>query len=225
MLLDTLLSNTMPTEDAIIMFVFSIVVFFISLTLHEFAHALAAYKMGDPTPKAQGRLTLNPIKHLDLSGFICFIFLGFGWAKPVQINPLNFKKYRTGMRVVSVAGVLMNVFIGLLAAGIYAILLATVGISSVAMIYVCLLLEMFMVVNSALAIFNFLPIMPLDGFNFLASFFKSENKYTKFNLKYGTILLFSVLILNIILDKFTGFNILTLLYDFVFTPIKFLGVM
>ena len=224
MLFDTLLSGSSISGYSIIMFVFSIIVFFISLALHEFAHALAAYKMGDPTPKAQGRLTLNPIKHLDLSGFLCFMFLGFGWAKPVQINPLNFNKYRTGMRIVSVAGVLMNVFIGLLSAVIYAILLATVGLPSEAMLYVYLLLEMFMIVNSALAIFNFLPIMPLDGYNFLTSFFKSENKYTRFNLKYGTILLFAVLILNIILSRYFNFNIITLLYDFVFTPIKFIGV-
>ena len=225
MLFDTLLSGSTLTEENIIMFIFSIIVFFISLALHEFAHAYAAYKMGDLTPKVQGRLTLNPTKHLDLSGFLCFMFFGFGWAKPVQINPLNFKKYRTGMRIVSVAGVLMNVFIGLLSAAIYAILLTTVGIPSKAMLYVYLLLEMFMIVNSALAIFNFLPIMPLDGFNFLTSFFKSENKYTRFNLRYGTILLFVVLILNIIVDRYFNFNILTLLYDYVFTPIKFLGVM
>ena len=225
MIFSTLLSNSLSTEDAIIMLVFGIVVFFISLALHEFAHALAAYKMGDPTPKVQGRLTINPIKHLDLSGFLSFMFLGFGWAKPVQINPLNFKKFKKGIRLVSIAGVLMNVFLGLLAAIIYAILIATIGISNVALVYVYLLLEMFMIVNSALAIFNFLPIMPLDGYNFIASFFKSENKYTRFNLKYGIILLFSVLIVNAMIDRVTGFNILNLLYDFVFTPIKFIGVM
>jgi len=211
--------------DFILVSLAFILVIVISLSLHEFAHAFAAYKSGDDTPKFQGRVNINPMKHIDPIGLICCTLFGFGWAKPVQINPLNFKKYRTGMRIVSIAGVLMNVFIGLLSAAIYAILLVTVGFSSVAMVYVYLLLEMFMIVNSALAIFNFLPIMPLDGYNFLTSFFKSENKYTKFNLKYGTILLFAVLILNIVLDKFTGFNILTLLYDFVFTPIKFLGVM
>ena len=225
MIFNTILSNNLSTEDAIIMLVFSVVVFFISLSLHEFAHAFAAYKMGDLTPKIQGRLTINPLKHLDISGFICFLLLGFGWAKPVQINPLNFKKFKKGIRVVSVAGVLMNVFLGLVAAIIYSILLATVGISGVAITYVYMILEMFMIVNSALAIFNFLPIMPLDGFNFLTSFFRGENKYTRFNLRYGTILLFSVLIINSILSRTIGMNILTLLYDFVFTPIKYIGVL
>jgi len=225
LLIETFLSGGIPSDDAIIMFIFSVVVFFISLSLHEFAHGFAAYKMGDLTPKIQGRLTLNPFKHLDLTGFLCFLFLGFGWAKPVQVNPLNFKKYRTGMRIVSIAGVLMNVFIGLVAAVIYAILLATVGTSVQAVTYVYLLLEMFMVVNSALAVFNFLPFMPLDGYNFIASFFRSENKYSRFNLKYGTILIFSVLILNIILSRVFGFSILTLLYDFVFRPIKYIGVL
>jgi len=224
LIFNTILSNNLAIEDAIIMLIFSIVVFFISLALHEYAHSLAAYKMGDLTPKMQGRLTLNPLKHLDVSGFLAFLFLGFGWAKPVQINPLNFKKYRTGMRIVSIAGVLMNVFIGLLAAIIYAVLLATVGASSEVMVYIYLLLEMFMVVNSALAIFNFLPIIPLDGYNFITSFMKTENKFIRFNLRYGNILLFGVLIANIVLSRF-GFNILSILYNYVFTPIKYLGVL
>ena len=76
MLYYILFSNNLSQQDAIITFLFSIIVFFISLALHEFAHGFIAYKMGDPTPKVQGRLTLNPFKHLDLSGFLCFIFWG-----------------------------------------------------------------------------------------------------------------------------------------------------
>ena len=225
MIFSTILSDSLSTEDSIIMLVFSIVVFFISLAMHEFAHTLAAYKMGDVTPKAQGRLTLNPFKHIDLFGFISFMFLGFGWAKPVQYNPLNFKKFRKGIRIVSVAGVLMNVFLGLLSAIIYSILLATVGISGEVMVYVYLLLELFMMVNSALAIFNFLPIMPLDGYNFVTSFMKKENAFVRFNMRYGTILLFSVLIFNAIASRLIGLDLLNILYYFVFTPIKYIGVL
>ena len=90
------------------MFLISVVVFFISLAMHEFAHGFVAYKMGDPTPKMAGRVTLNPFKHLDLMGFLFFIFFGFGWAKPMPVNPLNFKKYKKGVRLVSIAGVLTN---------------------------------------------------------------------------------------------------------------------
>ena len=229
MLYYILFSGSLSQQDAIIMFLFSIIVFFVSLSLHEFAHGFAAYKMGDLTPKVQGRLTLNPFKHLDLGGFLAFVFLGFGWAKPVQVNPLNFKKYRTGMRIVSVAGVLMNLFIGLLAAGIYAILLATIGFESGAMTYVQLLLEMFMLVNSSLAIFNFLPIFPLDGFNFISTFLKPNNKFLNFNLRYGSRILFGILIGSMIFELMFGIDILywliTILYRYVFMPIALLGVL
>ena len=108
----------------------------ISLTIHEFAHGLAAVKMGDPTPKMAGRLTLNPFKHLDLKGFLLFILLGVGWAKPMPVNPMNFKKFKKGTRIVSIAGVLANFIIGLLAAIILAIIFANVGSASVGLSYV-----------------------------------------------------------------------------------------
>ena len=197
----------------------------IALVFHELAHGYISHKLGDPTPSRDGRLTLNPMAHLDLFGTICMVVFHFGWAKPVQYNPLNFKKFRKGIRIVSVAGVLMNVFLGLLAAIIYSILLATVGIGGEAMLYVYLLLELFMMVNSALAIFNFLPIMPLDGYNFVTSFMKKENAFVRFNMRYGTILLFSVLIFNAIASRLIGLDLLNILYYFVFTPIKYIGVL
>ena len=80
----------------------------IVLTLHEFAHAFVAYKCGDLTPKFNKRLTLNPMRHFDLVGLLCFTFVGFGWAKPVPINPNNFKHYRRGLAFTSTAGVIMN---------------------------------------------------------------------------------------------------------------------
>ena len=78
------------------------------LTLHEFAHAFVAYKCGDPTPKWNGRLSVNPARHFDLIGLICFAFVGFGWAKPVPVNPNNFRKYRKGSILTAGAGIVMN---------------------------------------------------------------------------------------------------------------------
>ena len=92
-------------------YIFAIIIAF---GLHEFAHAFSAYKLGDPTPKALGRLTLNPLKHLDMYGLIGFLVVGFGWAKPVEINPLNFKKYRRDMFLVSISGVLTNLLLAFL---------------------------------------------------------------------------------------------------------------
>ena len=229
MLYYILFSSTMSKEEAIIMFLFSIIVFFISLSVHEFAHGFVAYKMGDPTAKMQGRLTLNPLKHLDIKGFVCFILFGFGWAKPIPINPLNFKKYRKGIRLVSIAGVLTNLLIGLLSAGTYAILLATVGISSEFMLYIYQLLGMFMLVNSSLFMFNILQIFPLDGFNFITSFMKGENKFIRFNLKYGNQILMFILLGSVIFELLFGIDILywlmSLPYNYIFMPIAFLGVL
>ena len=133
MLYYILFNDGLTAEQAVIHFLITIFVFMFSLTIHEFAHALAAVKMGDLTPKLAGRLTVNPIKHLNFSGFLFFILLGVGWAKPVPINAYNFKKYKKGVRIVSIAGVLTNFLLGLLCAGIFAILYATVGAGGIAM--------------------------------------------------------------------------------------------
>ena len=229
MLYQIILNNNYSAEDAIIMFLISIFVFFISLTLHEFAHGFAAYKMGDPTPKIQGRLTLNPVKHLDPMGLMCFIFFGFGWAKPVQVNPTNFKKFKTGTKVVSIAGVLANLLLGFLAAGIMAILLLTVGIPNTAMAYVYSVLEMFMMVNSFLFMFNILPIFPLDGFNFISSFLKPNNKFVQFNHRNGNKLMWGIILGSLIFELFFSIDVLSwylsVLYNYVFSPIAFLGVL
>ena len=228
MLYYLLFNNYYTPMEAVIVFLITVFVFMISLSVHEFSHALVAYKMGDITPKATGRLTLNPFKHLSLSGFLWFIILGIGWAKPVPVNPLNFKKYRTGIRCVSIAGITANVVLGLLAAIIYTILAATVGFSSVAMDYVFLVLQYFMIVNSFLALFNLLPIYPLDGFNFVSSFLRADNKFIQYNVKNGYKILLVMLLICLLIEILFSFDILTwllsLLYNYVFVPIALLGV-
>ena len=223
-----LFNENLTAQEAVIHFLITVAVFMISLTVHEFAHAFAAYKMGDPTAKAAGRMTLNPFKHLNLSGFIFFMLLGVGWAKPVPINPLNFKKYKKGTRWVSSSGVLANFLLGLVSAIVCAILLATVGIEVVAMEYVYTILFYFMLVNSFLALFNILPIPPLDGFNFVASFMKGENKFLKFMVKNGFKILIGIILAGLLTDLLFGIDIfslyLSLLYDWVYLPISFIGI-
>lgn len=227
MLYYILFNQYYTAQEAVIVFLITIVVFLISLTLHEFAHAFVAYKMGDPTPKFAGRVTLNPFKHLSLSGFLLFIFLGIGWAKPVPSNPLNYKKYRKGIRLVSISGVLVNFVLGLIAAIIYAILLSTVGFANLAMEYVFLTLQYFMLVNSFLALFNILPIYPMDGFNFVSSFLKPNNKYIEYNVRNGLKIILFILLFTLLIDLLFSFDLLdwflSLLYNYIYVPIALLG--
>ena len=227
MLYYILFNQDLTAEQAVIHFLITIFVFMISLSIHEFAHAFSAYKCGDPTAKNAGRMTLNPFKHLSTTGFIFFMLLGVGWAKPIPINPLNFKKYKKGTRWVSASGVLANFVLGLVCAIICAILIATVGFEVVALDYVYSFLFYFMMVNSFLALFNILPIPPLDGFNFLSSFMRSENKFIKFMVRNGGKILIGIILVSMLTDLLFGFDILSiylsLLYDWVYLPISFMG--
>ncbi len=230
MIYSILFSENLTAKDAVICFLITIFVYMISLTIHEFSHAFVAYKMGDPTAKEAGRLTLNPIKHFNLLGFVFFVFLGIGWANPVPVNPLNYKKFKKGTRLVSIAGIISNFLMGLIAAVIHAILMATVGLSGgVAMDYVYMVLTYSMLINSFLAMFNFLPIPPLDGFAFIESFAKPNNKYIKFANRNGFRILIGVLFVGMLTDLFFGFDIfemyLSLLNNFVYFPIAWLGVL
>ena len=225
-----LFNTNLTASEAVIHFLITIFVYMISLSIHEFAHAFVAFKCGDPTAKLASRMTLNPFKHLDMMGFLLFMFLGVGWAKPVPVNPLNFKKYKKGTRAVSIAGVTANFLLGLLSAVVVAILLATVGnAGGVAMGYVYSILIYFMLVNSFLVMFNILPIPPMDGYNFVSSFCKGENKFIKFMTRNGFKILIGVLLVGTLTDLFFGFDIFTiylsLLNDFVYMPITWLGVL
>ena len=95
---------------------YTLPVVLIALTFHEFAHAYVAYKNGDPTARNLGRMTLNPLAHLDVWGFVCMLLVGFGWAKPVPVNPNNYRNYKKGELTVSLAGVTMNLIIGIIGA-------------------------------------------------------------------------------------------------------------
>lgn len=142
-----------------------------ALTIHECSHALAAYWMGDNTAKQYGRLTLNPIAHIDPLGFLCLIVTRrFGWAKPVPVNDMNFKNRKKGMLIVSLAGPVSNFTTALLIAFIYAIFFKGLGnvMSSI--------LQYAYIINLSIGAFNLIPIPPLDGSKILDVFLTNKQK-------------------------------------------------
>lgn len=163
------------------------------LTVHEFAHAYVAYKCGDPTPKLFGRLTLNPLKHFDLIGLICFTLVGFGWAKPVPIQPSNFKKYRLGLGLTAGAGVTANYLMAFL---FYPLFLVVINF----MPHVVFFTQFFTYLTAALysyslgfCVFNLLPLYPLDGFRVVDALNRRRGKIFRFLREYGYyILLFLI---------------------------------
>lgn len=180
-------------------------VFIISLSFHEWAHGFVAYKQGDATPKIAGRLTLNPLTHIDSMGFVMFLFLGVGWAKPVPINPNNFKKYRSGIAKVSLAGIVANFILCVIGSFLYVLFLNTLGDSGDILVLIAFWL---MFSNACLMIFNLIPLYPLDGFNFISSFMRSDNRFVQANIKSAGKVFIGILIVDLILDLFFGWSII-----------------
>ena len=141
-----------------VLYLSRIIILILAISVHEFAHALAADWLGDPTPRSQGRLTLDPRKHLDAFGSIMFLIAGFGWGKPVYTDPRNFRgDPRTGMAVVAAAGPVSNLLLAYIGSLLYRIGLIQTEVS-----YYFLFL--FVSLNILLMLFNLLPIAPLDGY-------------------------------------------------------------
>jgi len=135
----------------------------LGLTVHEYSHALCAWKLGDSTARDQGRLTLNPLKHIDIIGFIFIIIAGFGWAKPVKFNPENLRNFRRDKALIAAAGPLSNMILGLLITLGLKVFINHMSEDNAIMEKILLLLIYAASINFGLFIFNLLPIPPLDG--------------------------------------------------------------
>lgn len=189
----------------------------ISLTFHEFAHAFTAVKLGDHTPAITGRLSLNPIDHLDVMGFLCMLLTGFGWAKPVQINPRNFKKRNRDTAITAAAGPLSNLLMSFVCVFILVLLdkfdlcliySSGVSFSGMNFGYALLMIVDTIILYLAylgiyLAVFNLLPIPPLDGSRLVSALLPGKAAY--YYNRYGTyfqIGLFAVLMLIVYFHLF-----------------------
>ena len=172
----------------------------IGLTIHEFCHALCAYKLGDSTAREQGRLTLNPIKHIDIIGFLFIIFAGFGWAKPVMFNPENLKNLRRDRALIAAAGPLSNLVMGILLCLLIRILLSYIDSNSIR--YTDILFHVYFIIyiaasiNFGLFIFNLLPIPPLDGSHIVFSGLNLNHDVETKIRKIGLPILFLILIIQ-----------------------------
>lgn len=175
-----------------------------ALSFHEFAHAWMASKCGDNTAARMGRLTLNPMAHLDVMGSLMILFVGFGWAKPVPVDSRNLKDPRKDMMKVAAAGPISNLLLAMLAGMVWRLLggtgLLTNSIFPVLIFY-------FTQINIALAVFNLLPVAPLDGSQIFSGYLMKTNPQLAWKIQsYGPQVLFGLILFGYI----TGFSILWL---------------
>lgn len=184
--------------------IIQIPVLLLALTAHEFAHGYVAYKLGDPTAKSLGRLTMNPLKHLDPIGTIALFIISFGWAKPVPVNPSNLRNPKIDMLKVALAGPMTNLGLALVSAVLYQAIIAALTngyiplteTSRVVIQPIMQCLEFSVGINLILCIFNFLPIPPLDGSRILAGLLPNHLafqylKYEKYSFIIILILVFT----------------------------------
>ena len=177
-LLREILSGNIGFADAIVFILSALAVIFLTMPVHEFAHGFVAVKLGDNTPRWQGRLSLNPFAHIDYMGALCILLLGFGWAKPVQVNMRNFKNPKADMAITALAGPVANIivaFFGFFLASLcdFVIVLTSLNILS----FVSFFFWYVAYLNVTLAIFNLIPIPPFDGSRIMGAFLPDRIYY------------------------------------------------
>lgn len=177
---------------------------------HEFAHAFVAYKCGDPTAKMQGRLTLNPVKHVDPAGFVLCILTGFGWAKPVPIYPYNFRHYRKGLFLTAIAGVVTNYIIAFIAypifllLALYAVPAVTAGVEVIR--FFAEVFQLIWLYSLSVFVFNLLPLYPLDGFRVVESLTREVNPVRRFLRNYGRYILLILVLESFLCDILSSYT-------------------
>jgi Zn-dependent protease len=183
-----------------------------ALSFHEFAHGWMAYRYGDPTAKNVGRLTLNPMAHLDVFGSLALYLMGFGWAKPVPVDPRYLANPKRDMMWIALAGPISNLIVALVSGILLSVLLRIGLIGSQSPLLMVLIMSL--QINLVLAIFNFIPIPPLDGSRILGGLipYKYQNELAKFEY-YGPRVLMGL----IILSMFTRFNIFSVIISPIMT--------
>jgi len=172
----------------------------LGLSLHEFAHAWMSDKLGDPTPRRQGRLTINPLAHIDWIGFAALVLVGFGWGRPVEIDPRYYKKPRRDEFLVAIAGVTMNLIIAVVLSfvvkGLQSAFYSTGGSAVIENLY--LIFFYAVSINVVLMIFNLIPCPPLDGWGIITQLFRLDRYSWWYKVyQYGTWILLGLIVFNV----------------------------
>ncbi len=184
-----------------------VIALLLSISFHEFSHAFAANALGDKTPKYEGRLTLNPLAHLDPMGTVLLILVGFGWGKPVPFNPYNLKYHRFGPAIVSLAGPIANFILVLFFVAVLKVLQIS-GLNSDA---VTQLFVIIIILNTVLMLFNLIPLAPLDGSKVLYSFLPASLSDLPAKMEqYGPYILLGL----ILIDNIFNIGIFQGIYNF-----------
>ncbi len=211
----------MINSDRIIELLASFLAVIAVLTCHEFAHAFVAYKCGDPTAKLYGRLSLNPLKHFDIIGLICFTLVGFGWAKPVPIDPSNFKRYRLGLGLTASAGIVLNYIMAFFFYPLFLLALNFMPDIPFLTSFLTYLLYLLYVYSLSFCVFNLLPFYPLDGFRIVDALNRRRGRIYRFLRQYGYYILLFLIVESFLcraLEPFISFmgymNILGWVMDF-----------
>ena len=201
----------------------SLLVFIIALSFREFAYAYVAYKCGDDTAMLQGRMTLNPLKHIDPMGMILLLVFGFGWARPVMINPTNYKHPKRDHILVSLAGIITNFIMGSIFICIYHLVVKS-AITSGHELNPAVQTFLFYcgATNISLAVFNLIPIPPSDGYQALKGLLLGKVDPSRFwNIeRRGMMPLIVFVLLNRVLEFFTGFDLISFLINGAFVGIS-----
>lgn len=190
------------SKEGLISFLYTLPALLFCLSVHEFAHAYTAYKLGDRTQKAMGRLTLNPFSHIDIAGFICIALFGFGWGKPVMIDDRNFKNKAAGNALTAFAGPFSNIIMAILFTIILKILLITgVILPTINSVVGSIILSMLILTiqfNVVFAIFNLIPIPPFDGSRILYFFLPAKGREYMYKIEqYSFVIVLVILVTGI----------------------------
>ncbi len=189
-------------------------VILISLSTHEAAHGYIAYKMGDPTARNLGRVTLNPVKHLDPIGSLCMLVFGYGWAKPVPINARNFRDPKRGMAYTAIAGPVSNILLGIIGTVLYAVssFFSVYFISDIiqseflfnVISAILTLFYFFGYMNFVLAVFNLIPVPPFDGSRFFSLFLPTKVYFNM--MRYERYIMIGILLFMIVCSRLFNFS-------------------